>query len=81
MLVLSCDRILSISTGVEHGFTAWESDAYNALADWRSWDAMLSVFEMVLGPKDDEEEEETTMADMEAEEDEVVVDIARDGFA
>lgn len=34
--------------GVVHGFTAWGSDAYNAVADWRSWDAMLEVFSMIL---------------------------------
>ena len=33
---------------VYHGFTAWESDAYNPLADFRSWDAMLEVFTMLL---------------------------------
>ena len=41
---------------VDHGFTSWESNAYDALADWRSWDAMLSVFDMILAHGDDEGE-------------------------
>ena len=40
---------LSLQTDVEHGFTHWGEGAYNEMADWRSWDAMFAVFEMVLG--------------------------------
>jgi len=35
-------------SNVNHGFTDWAGDAYNELADWRSWDAMLNVFDMIL---------------------------------
>lgn len=35
-------------SNVFHGFTDWEGQAYNALADWRSWDAMHSVFERII---------------------------------
>lgn len=37
------------SIGVDHGFTVWDAAAYSAVADWRSWDAMLTLFEMILG--------------------------------
>jgi len=46
--VFSCCLILVPLKDVEHGFTKWDSDAYNSLADWRSWDAMLAVFDMIL---------------------------------
>ena len=47
MLTLSISSCLQ--PGVEHGFTHWGEGAYNGMADWRSWDAMFAVFEMVLG--------------------------------
>ena len=40
--------LLLLLLDVFHGFTAWGGGAYNELADWRSWDAMLSVFDMIL---------------------------------
>merc|ERR1712194_186437 len=39
---------ISRYSGVDHGFTAWGAAAYDPLADSRSWDAMLSVFDMIL---------------------------------
>ena len=51
-------------------------DAYNALADWRSWDAMLKVFNMILDSElvmeeggsamngDDQDEEEGDVPDI-----------------
>jgi hypothetical protein len=50
------------SSGVDHGFTEWGNNAYDALADWRSWDAMLSVFEMVLKEEGQEEAPPTIFA-------------------
>lgn len=44
---------ISRYSGVDHGFTSWTNSAYDSLADWRSWDAMLSVFEMILKDKDE----------------------------
>lgn len=32
-------------SGVDHGFTEWESNAYNLNADYRSWSAFLSAME------------------------------------
>lgn len=50
-------------SGVDHGFTEWGAGAYDALADSRSWDAMFSVFEMVLEGEDGMAPEEG-MADL-----------------
>jgi dienelactone hydrolase len=41
-------------SGVDHGFTAWPSDAYDATADSRSWWSMLSLLEMVFADTDEE---------------------------
>lgn len=54
---------------VNHGFTSWTSDAYDALADWRSWDAMLSVFDMLLGHEKDEMLESNNSTDIGKDED------------
>jgi hypothetical protein len=55
VLVPCADRLLllpcpfgPLHTDVVHGFTAWESDAYNPLADDRSWNAMLDLFRMLM---------------------------------
>ena len=40
--------------GVDHGFTEWSGRAYDPLAEWRSWDAMLSVFDIVLSEESEE---------------------------
>ena len=41
---------ISRYSNVDHGFTSWGGRAYNARADSRSWESMLHVFNMVLGP-------------------------------
>lgn len=46
-------------SNVFHGFTSWEGRAYNELADWRSWDAMLEVFNMII-----QEEEKATITEL-----------------
>lgn len=52
VLTVSLLHWLLLSTSdVYHGFTHWGEDAYNPSADWRSWDAMLSVFDMLLDPE------------------------------
>lgn len=35
---------ISRYSGVFHGFTAWNSNAYNLNADVRSWESMTTVF-------------------------------------
>lgn len=35
--------------GVEHGFTKWGAQKYDLLADARSWEAMLTVFDKIFG--------------------------------
>ena len=50
------------NAGVEHGFTAWDIRPYDALADWRSWDAMLEVFDMILDSDDDDMDSNLTEA-------------------
>ena len=42
------------NVGVDHGFTEWSGRAYDPLAEWRSWDAMLSVFDIVLSEESEE---------------------------
>ena len=34
--------------GVDHGFTAFDSPAYNLVADVRSWESMLTTFEKLI---------------------------------
>ena len=33
---------------IGHGFTDWSSDSYSAVADARSWNAMVEVFDELL---------------------------------
>lgn len=35
-------------SGVNHGFTVFDSDVYNLVADARSWDSMLSVLQELM---------------------------------
>ena len=54
------DWEISRYSGVDHGFTSWESDAYNLNADVRSWTAMMNAMKEVMAvpvpveEKDDE---------------------------
>jgi len=48
-----------------HGFTDWDDRGYNALADWRSWDAMTEILDMYLQDADadaDADADEESMA-------------------
>ncbi|CAB9521085.1 dienelactone hydrolase [Seminavis robusta] len=49
---------ISRYSNVYHGFTHWGGGAYNPLADWRSWDAMMGVFEMVTKSDHDDYEDD-----------------------
>lgn len=74
---------ISRYSNVNHGFTHWGGRAYNELADWRSWDAMFAVFEMLKDHKDgdhdhdhdhddhDHDHEDADAGDMEGDVDEV----------
>lgn len=57
------DWEISRYSGVDHGFTAWSSGAYDPLADSRSWDAMLSVFDMIVDFVDQEKEDSHNMTE------------------
>ena len=52
---------------VFHGFTAWDGGAYNSLADWRSWDAMLEVFDMILDDHAHDDHDDEMGNDMDTE--------------
>jgi len=49
---IDADWEITRYSGVVHGFTKWDSeDAYSVMADTRSWDSMLSIFEELMdGP-------------------------------
>merc|ERR1712176_1350868 len=48
-------------SNVFHGFTHWGGGAYNARADWRSWDSMLTVLSDAFVSDDMDENKETMM--------------------
>merc|ERR1711933_359451 len=48
-------------SNVFHGFTHWGGNAYNARADWRSWDSMLTVLSDAFVSDDMDENKETMM--------------------
>merc|ERR1712157_441202 len=43
---------ISRYSNAQHGFTKWGSGAYDAMADSRSWDAMMSLFKTLSGGDD-----------------------------
>merc|ERR1711966_269361 len=44
---------ISRYSNAEHGFTKWGSGAYQATADSRSWDSMMSLFKTLSDDGDD----------------------------
>lgn len=78
--------LLVLFADVEHGFTGWDSDAYSPVADVRSWDAMLEVFDMILTKdmaSEDEEDMETEAASPDDGPTEVGINVtaSRDGVS
>merc|ERR1712146_717786 len=47
---------ISRYSNAEHGFTKWGSEAYQEMADSRSWDAMMSLFKTLSGGDDHHDE-------------------------
>merc|ERR1712003_203881 len=48
---------ISRYSNAQHGFTKWGSGAYDAMADSRSWDAMMSLFKTLSGGDEDHDDD------------------------
>jgi len=70
---------ISRYSNAEHGFTKWGSGAYQAMADSRSWDAMMSLFQTLSDGDDGDDHDDHDIEHEEDHEEDHDVDCHCDG--